>query len=49
MRVDQAVEYVDHNVVALDFKNPDDHRMLQALARASTACTSAGRANGMSH
>ncbi|MDQ4072045.1 MAG: aconitate hydratase, partial [Actinomycetota bacterium] len=31
--VDRAVQYVDHNVVQLDFKNPDDHRMLQALAR----------------
>src|ERR1700761_8867813 len=28
----RAVQYVDHNVVALDFKNLDDHRMLQALA-----------------
>jgi aconitate hydratase len=33
VRVDRAVQYVDHNVVQLDFKNPDDHRMLQALAR----------------
>src|SRR5436305_10219340 len=32
-RVDRAVQYVDHNVVQLDYKNPDDHRMLQALAR----------------
>ena len=32
MKVDRAVQYVDHNVVQLDFKNPDDHRMLQALA-----------------
>src|SRR5437764_11890476 len=30
---ERAVQYVDHNVVALDFKNPDDHRMLQALTR----------------
>src|SRR5579875_1572179 len=28
----RAVQYVDHNVVQLDYKNPDDHRMLQALA-----------------
>jgi aconitate hydratase len=27
------VQYVDHNVIQLDFKNPDDHRMLQALCR----------------
>src|SRR5947209_3774565 len=32
-KVDRAVQYVDHNVVQLDYKNPDDHRMLQALAR----------------
>ncbi|MFL5820956.1 MAG: aconitate hydratase [Solirubrobacteraceae bacterium] len=33
VRVDRAVQYIDHNVVQLDFKNPDDHRMLQSLAR----------------
>src|ERR671934_1540097 len=33
VRVDRAVQYIDHNVIQLDFKNPDDHRMLQALAR----------------
>jgi aconitate hydratase len=33
IRLERAVQYVDHNVVALDYKNPDDHRMLQALAR----------------
>jgi Xaa-Pro aminopeptidase len=33
VKVDRAVQYVDHNVVALDYKNPDDHRMLQALTR----------------
>jgi predicted aconitate hydratase len=33
VRVDRAVQYIDHNVVQLDYKNPDDHRMLQALAR----------------
>lgn len=32
VKVQRAVQYVDHNVVQLDFKNPDDHRMLQALA-----------------
>ena len=32
-RVERAIQYVDHNVVQLDYKNPDDHRMLQALAR----------------
>lgn len=33
VKTSRAVQYVDHNVVALDYKNPDDHRMLQALAR----------------
>jgi aconitate hydratase len=33
IELERAVQYVDHNVVALDYKNPDDHRMLQALAR----------------
>ncbi|HET7480340.1 MAG TPA: aconitate hydratase [Rubrobacteraceae bacterium] len=31
-RVDLAVQYVDHNIIQLDFKNPDDHRFLQAFA-----------------
>ena len=31
-RVPFAVQYVDHNVIQLDFKNPDDHRYLQAFA-----------------
>src|SRR6187200_2780510 len=33
VEVGRAVQYIDHNVVALDFKNPDDHRMLQAYCR----------------
>src|SRR3954453_15821298 len=33
VKVDRAGQYVDHNVIQLDFKNPDDHRMLQALCR----------------
>src|SRR2546430_12230568 len=33
VQVDRAVQYVDHNVIQLDFKNPDDHRMRQAMAR----------------
>jgi aconitate hydratase len=33
VRVERAVQYVDHNVIQLDYKNPDDHRMLQALCR----------------
>src|SRR5918997_676305 len=31
--VERATQYIDHNVVQLDYKNPDDHRMLQALCR----------------
>ena len=31
-QVDLAVQYVDHNIIQLDFKNPDDHRFLQAFA-----------------
>ena len=27
-----ALQYVDHNVIQLDFKNPDDHRFLQSFA-----------------
>jgi aconitate hydratase len=33
VRVERAVQYIDHNVVQLDYKNPDDHRMLRAIAR----------------
>ncbi|MCA1688453.1 MAG: aconitate hydratase [Actinobacteria bacterium] len=32
VKVDFAVQYVDHNIIQLDFKNPDDHRFLQAFA-----------------
>jgi aconitate hydratase len=32
VRVPFAVQYVDHNIIQLDFKNPDDHRFLQAFA-----------------
>lgn len=32
IRVPFAVQYVDHNVIQLDFKNPDDHRFLQAFS-----------------
>src|SRR5947199_2766542 len=32
VRGDRAVQYIDHNIIQLDFKNPDDHRMLQAMA-----------------
>ncbi len=48
VRVSRAVQYIDHNVVQLDFKNPDDHRMLQALcAKHGAFFSRAG--NGISH
>src|SRR5919204_959000 len=48
VQVDRAVQYVDHNVVALDFKNPDDHRFLRALAARHGAHFSRP-GNGISH
>src|SRR5207244_679859 len=48
VQVDRAVQYIDHNVVALDFKNPDDHRMLQAYCRKYGAHFSRP-GNGISH
>ena len=32
VQVETAVVYVDHNILQIDFKNPDDHRFLQATA-----------------
>jgi aconitate hydratase len=32
VEVETAVVYVDHNILQIDFKNPDDHRFLQAMA-----------------
>ncbi len=32
VQVETAVVYVDHNILQIDFKNPDDHRFLQAIA-----------------
>src|SRR5213076_873891 len=48
VQVDRAVQYIDHNVVQLDFKNPDDHRMLQAYCRRYGAHFSRP-GNGISH
>lgn len=31
VKVPLAVQYVDHNIIQLDHKNPDDHRFLQAF------------------
>ena len=43
IQVDFAVQYVDHNIIQLDHKNPDDHRFCRRSQR-STACTTRGRA-----
>src|SRR5262245_17222568 len=32
-RVDVAAQYVDHNLMQADFKNPDDHLFLHSAAR----------------
>src|SRR5947199_9399003 len=32
VRVDTAVVYVDQNILQIDYKNPFDHRFLQAMA-----------------
>jgi aconitate hydratase len=32
VKVPFAVVYVDHNILQIDFKNPDDHRFLQTFA-----------------
>src|SRR6266542_4650557 len=32
VQVETAVVYVDHNLLQIDFKNPDDHRFLQSLS-----------------
>jgi aconitate hydratase len=48
VEVGRAVQYIDHNVVQLDFKNPDDHRMLQAYCRRYGAHFSRP-GNGISH
>src|SRR5829696_3659251 len=48
VQVERAVQYIDHNVVQLDHKNPDDHRMLQALCAKHGAFFSRP-GNGISH
>jgi aconitate hydratase len=32
VQVETAVVYVDHNILQIDFKNPDDHQFLQAMS-----------------
>ena len=48
VKVKRAVQYIDHNVVQLDFKNPDDHRFLQTMCRRYGAHYSRA-GNGISH
>lgn len=48
VKVKRAVQYIDHNVIQLDYKNPDDHRMLQALCRKHGAYFSRA-GNGICH
>jgi aconitate hydratase len=43
-----AVQYVDHNMIQLDFKNPDDHRYLQAFD-ARYGITFSRPGNGICH
>jgi len=33
MKTELSVSYVDHNTLQTDFKNPDDHRYLQSVAK----------------
>jgi len=33
VRTELSVSYVDHNTLQTDFKNPDDHRYLQSIAK----------------
>jgi aconitate hydratase len=48
VQVETAVVYVDHNILQIDFKNPDDHRFLQAMAAKSGAWFSRP-GNGICH
>ena len=48
IRIPLAVQFVDHNILAIDFKNPDDHRFLQTFcARYGIHYSKPG--NGISH
>src|ERR671914_1628725 len=48
VQVETAVVYVDHNILQIDFKNPDDHRFLQAMA-AKYGAWFPRRGNGICH
>jgi aconitate hydratase len=48
VQVPQVVQYVDHNMIQLDYKNPDDHFFLQTCAARYGAIFSRP-GNGISH
>jgi aconitate hydratase len=48
VQVPKVVQYVDHNMIQLDFKNPDDHFFLQTCAAKYGAIFSRP-GNGISH
>jgi len=48
VRVEQATQYVDHNVLQTGFENPDDHMFLQGMAAKYGAVYSRA-GNGISH
>src|ERR687892_1148841 len=48
VHVPKVVQYVDHNMIQLDFKNPDDHFFLQTCAARYGAVFSRP-GNGISH
>src|SRR4051794_39256218 len=48
VRTPLAVQYVDHNILQLDYKNPDDHRFLQAFS-AKYGMFYSRPGNGISH
>src|SRR5437868_14367938 len=48
VRVDTAAVYADHNILQTDFKNPDDHPFLHALAAQHGAWFSRPR-HGLCH
>lgn len=48
VKVPLAVQYVDHNILQLDYKNPDDHAFLQAFC-AKYGIHYSRPGNGISH
>jgi aconitate hydratase len=48
VQVPMAIQFVDHNILAIDFKNPDDHRFLQTFC-AHYGIHYSRPGNGISH